>query len=102
MRLTDREIDKLLVFTAADVARRRRARGLKLNHPEAVALITSAILELIRDGKSVADIMSIGPTILPLDAMDATMEGVNEMIGEIQVEDTFPDGTKRLPEQLAG
>ena len=101
MDLTPREVDELLIFSAGEVARRRRTRGLTLNHPEAVALITSEIIELIRDGKSIAEIMSIGPTILPLDAMDATMEGVNEMIGETQVEDTFPDGTKRLPE-LAG
>ena len=102
MDLTPREVDELLIFSAGEVARRRRTRGLTLNHPEAVALITSEIIELIRDGKSIAEIMSIGPTILPLDAMDATMEGVNEMIGETQVEDKFPDGTKRLPEQLAG
>jgi urease gamma subunit len=91
VHLTPREIDKLLIFTAAEVARKRRARGLKLNHPEAVALITSEILELIRDGRTVADIMSLGPTILP---PDAVMEGVAEMIPEIQVEGTFPDGTK--------
>jgi urease gamma subunit len=91
VHLTPREIDKLLIFTAAEVARKRRARGLKLNHPEAVALITSEILELIRDGRTVADIMSLGPTILP---PDAVMEGVAQMIPEIQVEGTFPDGTK--------
>ena len=91
MHLTPREIDKLLIFSAAELARKRRARGLKLNHPEAVALITSEILELIRDGKSVAEIMSLGSTILDVDAV---MEGVPEMIGEIQVEGTFPDGTK--------
>ena len=91
MRLTEREIDKLLIFTAADVARRRRTRGLKLNHPEAVALITSEILEMIRDGSSVAEIMSRGAAILPAEAV---MEGVAEMIAEIQVEGTFPDGTK--------
>jgi len=91
MRLTPREIDKLLIFTAGELARMRRARGLKLNHPEAVALITSEVLEHIRDGRSVAEIIRIGPTILPLDAV---MEGVSEMIGEIQVEGTFPDGTK--------
>jgi len=91
VHLTPREADKLLIFTAGELARRRRGRGLKLNHPEAVALITAELLELIRDGKSVADITSIGPTILPLDAV---MEGVGEMIGEIQVEGTFPDGTK--------
>ena len=91
VHLTPREVDKLLIFSAGELARTRRARGLKLNHPEAVALITSAILELIRDGKSVAEITSIGPTILQLDAV---MEGVGDMIGEIQVEGTFPDGTK--------
>jgi len=91
MHLIPREIDKLLIFSAGELARRRRARGLRLNHPEAVALITSEILELIRDGRTVAEIMSIGPTILPLDGV---MEGVGEMIGEIQVEGTFPDGTK--------
>jgi len=91
VRLTPREVDKLVIFTASELARRRRARGLKLNHPEAVALITAELLELIRDGKSAAEIMSIGPTILPLEAV---MEGVGEMIGEIQVEGTFPDGTK--------
>jgi urease gamma subunit len=91
VHLTPREVDKLLIFSAGELARKRRARGVKLNHPEAVALVTSAILELIRDGKSVAEITSIGPTILPLDAV---MEGVAEMIDEIQVEGTFPDGTK--------
>jgi len=91
MRLTEREIDKLLVFTAADVARRRRARGLKLNHPEAVALITAEVLEGIRDGRSVSDLMSFGAEIL---TRDDVMEGVPEMIREIQVEGTFPDGTK--------
>ncbi len=91
MHLTPREIDKLLIFSAGELARQRRARGLKLNHPEAVALITSAILELIRDGRSVAEIMSLGPTILPADAV---MDGVASMITEIQVEGTFPDGTK--------
>ena len=91
MRLTPREVDKLLVFTAGDLARKRRDRGLKLNHPEAVALITSEVLELIRDGKSAAEITSIGSTILPLDAV---MEGVGAMIDVIQIEGTFPDGTK--------
>ena len=91
MHLTPREIDKLLIFSAGELARKRLDRGLKLNHPEAVALITSQILELIRDGRTVAEIMSIGSTILPADAV---MEGVGEMIGEIQVEGTFPDGTK--------
>jgi urease gamma subunit len=91
MHLTQREVDKLIIFSAGELARKRRARGLKLNHPEAVALITAELLELIRDGKSVAEIMSIGPTILP---HDAVMDGVGDMIGEIQVEGTFPDGTK--------
>ena len=91
VHLTPREIDKLLIFSAGELARKRRARGLKLNHPEAVALIASEILELIRDGKSVAEIMSLGSTIL---TADAVMEGVPEMIPEIQVEGTFPDGTK--------
>ena len=91
MHLTPREVDKLLIFSAGELARKRRARGLKLNHPEAVALITAELLELIRDGKSVAEIIGIGPTILP---RNAVMEGVGEMIGAIQVEGTFPDGTK--------
>ena len=91
MRLTEREIDKLLVFTAADVARRRRARGLKLNHPEAVALISAEVLEGIRDGRSVAELMDAGTRIL---SRDDVMEGVPEMIREVQVEGTFPDGTK--------
>jgi urease gamma subunit len=91
VRLTEREIDKLLIFTAADVARRRRARGLKLNHPEAIALITGEVLEGIRDGRSVSDLMTLGARIL---GRDDVMEGVPEMIREIQVEGTFPDGTK--------
>ena len=91
MRLTEREIDNLLVFTAADVARRRKARGLKLNHPEAVALISAEVLEGIRDGRTVAELMSLGAAIL---GRGDVMEGVPEMIREIQVEGTFPDGTK--------
>jgi|SRR5262245_27960139 len=91
VHLTPREVDKLLIFSAGELARKRRNRGLKLNHPEAVALITSEILELIRDGRSVAEIMSLGPTIL---SSDAVMDGVADMIPEIQVEGTFPDGTK--------
>lgn len=91
MRLTEREIDKLLIFTAADVARRRRARGLKLNHPEAIALITAEVLEGIRDGRSVSDLTSFGAQIL---SRADVMEGVAEMVREIQVEGTFPDGTK--------
>ena len=91
MHLTPREIEKLMVFTAGEVARRRRDRGLKLNYPEAVALITSDILEEIRNGKTVAELMKIGRTIL---TSDDVMEGVSEMISDIQVEGTFPDGTK--------
>ena len=91
MRLTEREVDKLLVFTAADVARRRRARGLKLNHPEAVALISAEVLEGIRDGRTVSDLMDFGTRIL---SRADVMEGVPEMIREVQVEGTFPDGTK--------
>jgi urease gamma subunit len=91
MRLTEREVDKLLIFTAADVARRRRARGLKLNHPEAIAFITAEVLEGIRDGRTVSDLMALGAQIL---TRDDVLEGVPEMIREIQVEGTFPDGTK--------
>jgi urease gamma subunit len=91
MRLTEREIDKLLIFTAADVARRRKTRGLKLNHPEAIALITAEVLEGIRDGRSVSELMALGAGVL---RRDDVMEGVPEMIREIQVEGTFPDGTK--------
>ncbi|HEY3756401.1 MAG TPA: urease subunit gamma [Opitutaceae bacterium] len=91
MHLTPRERDKLLIVVAADLARRRRARGLKLNHPEAVALITHEIIEGARDGRSVAELMSFGATVLK--AADV-MEGVPEMIHEVQVEATFPDGTK--------
>jgi urease gamma subunit len=93
MHLTPREIEKLLIFTAADVARRRRQRGLKLNYPEAMALITAEILEGVRDGRTVADLMQYGATIL---TRDDVMEGVPEMIHEIQVEGTFPDGTKLI------
>jgi urease subunit gamma len=91
MELTPREKDKLLLFTAALVAERRRARGLKLNYPEAVAFISAAILEAARDGRTVADLMSYGTTLL---TRADVMEGVPEMIPEIQVEATFPDGTK--------
>ena len=91
MRLTEREIDKLLIFTAAEVARRRLARGLKLNHPEAVAIITADVLEGIRDGKGVAELMTFGATIL---SRADVMEGIPEMLHEIQIEGTFPDGTK--------
>jgi len=91
MRLTEREIDKLLIFTAAEVAKRRRERGLKLNHPEAVAIITAAVLEGIRDGRSVADLMAFGAQVL---RREDVMEGIPEMVPEIQIEGTFPDGTK--------
>ncbi|MFI4929761.1 MAG: urease subunit gamma [Burkholderiales bacterium] len=91
MDLTPREKDKLLIFTAALLAERRRARGLKLNHPEAVALITAAIVEGARDGKSVAQLMSDGKSVL---SRADVMDGVPDMIPEIQVEATFPDGTK--------
>ena len=91
MHLTPREQEKLLIFTAAEVARRRRARGLKLNHPEALAFITGEILEGIRDGRSVSELMAYGLTIL---RREEVMEGVPEMLEEIQVEGTFPDGTK--------
>ena len=91
MRLNEREKDKLLIFTAGELARKRKDRGLKLNHPEAIALITSEVLEGIRDGKSVAELMSFGTTIL---TRDDVMEGIAEMIPDIQVEGTFPDGTK--------
>jgi len=93
VHLTQREVDKLLIFSAGELARKRRGRGLKLNHPEAVALITSEILEMIRDGKSVAEIMSLGSAVL---SAEAVMDGVPEMIPEIQVEATFPDGTKLI------
>ncbi|MBI3430989.1 MAG: urease subunit gamma [Hydrogenophilales bacterium] len=91
MELTSREKDKLLIFTAGLLAERRRARGLTLNYPEAVAFITAAILEGARDGRTVAELMSYGTTLL---SRDEVMEGVPEMIPEIQVEATFPDGTK--------
>ncbi|MBA4742410.1 MAG: urease subunit gamma [Azoarcus sp.] len=91
MELTPREKDKLLIFTAGLVAERRLARGVKLNYPESVALITCAILEGARDGRTVADLMHFGTTVL---SRDQVMEGVPEMIPEIQVEATFPDGTK--------
>jgi urease subunit gamma len=91
MKLTPREKDKLLIFTAALLAERRRARGLKLNYPEAVAFITAALMEAARDGQSVAEVMYYGTTLL---TRDDVMEGVPEMIPDIQVEATFPDGTK--------
>ncbi len=91
MHLTPRETEKLMIFTAGEVARKRRDRGLRLNHPEAIALIASEILEEIRNGKTVAELMRLGRTIL---TADDVMDGVPEMIPEIQVEGTFPDGTK--------
>ena len=91
MHLTPREQERLLVFVAAEVARRRKGRGLKLNYPEAIAILTAEILEAARDGKSVAEIMAFGTTILK---REDAMEGVAEMIHEVQVEATFPDGTK--------
>ena len=91
MELTPREKDKLLLFTAALLAERRKARGLKLNYPESVALISAAVMEGARDGRTVAQLMSEGKTVL---TRDDVMEGVPEMIPEIQVEATFPDGTK--------
>ena len=91
MQLSPQEKDKLLVFTAALLAERRRDRGLKLNYPEAVALISAGILEAARDGMTVAELMSHGATLL---SRDEVLEGVPEMIPEVQVEATFPDGTK--------
>ena len=91
MQLTPHEQERLLIHVAADVAQRRRARGLRLNHPEAVALITSHILEGARDGRSVADLMASGRTVL---TRADVMDGIPEMIHDVQVEATFPDGTK--------
>jgi urease subunit gamma len=91
MHLSPREKDKLMIVVAADLAQRRRSRGLKLNYPESVALVSYEVLEGARDGKSVADLMSYGATILK---RDDVMEGVPEMMAEVQVEATFPDGTK--------
>jgi len=91
MELTPREKDKLLIFTAALLAERRKGRGLKLNYPEAVAYISAALMEGARDGKSVAQLMSEGTTIL---SREDVMEGVPEMIPDVQIEATFPDGTK--------
>jgi urease subunit gamma len=91
VHLSPRDLEKLLVVTAADLARRRQARGLKLNYPEAIAIITYEIFEGARDGKSVSDLMSFGTTVLK---RGDVMEGVAEMIHEVQVEATFPDGTK--------
>jgi urease subunit gamma len=91
MELTPREKDKLLIFTAALVAERRMARGLKLNYPESIALISAAIMEGARDGRTVAELMTFGTTILK---SSDVLEGIPEMIPEIQIEATFPDGTK--------
>jgi urease gamma subunit len=91
VHLTPREQDKLLVFMAAEVARRRRTRGLRLNYPEALALITAEVREGIRDGRSVSELMTFGGAIL---TRDEVMDGVPEMLDEVQVEGTFPDGTK--------
>ncbi len=91
MHLTPREQEKLLIFTAAELARKRRARGLRLNYPEAMALITAELMEGARDGKTVVELMSLGGKIL---TRDDVMEGVVEMLHEAQVEATFPDGTK--------
>ena len=91
MNLTPREQEKLLIYVAAQLAKDRKARGLKLNYPEAIALITAEVLEGIREGNSVAELMSYGATIL---TAEDVMEGVPNMINEVQVEGTFPDGTK--------
>src|SRR5271169_4317812 len=91
MHLTPREQERLLIFVAADVARRRRARGLKLNYPEAMAILSADILEWARDGKTVAEIMTLGAKVLQ---RQDVMDGIAEMIHEVQVEATFPDGTK--------
>lgn len=91
MHLTPREQEKLLIFVAAELARKRQARGLKLNYPEAIAIITAEIMEAARDGKTVAEIMTWGKTIL---TRAEVMDGIAEMIHEVQVEATFPDGTK--------
>lgn len=91
MHLTNREQEKLLIVVAADLARRRKERGVKLNHPEAIALITAEVLEGARDGKTVAELMTLGTQVL---SRDDVMEGIPEMVPDIQVEATFPDGTK--------
>ena len=91
MHLTPREQEKLLIFVAAEVARKRQTRGLKLNHPEAIAIISAEILEAARDGRTVAEIMTFGATILK---REDVMDGVAEIIHDVQVEATFPDGTK--------
>lgn len=91
MQLSPREKDKLLIFTAGLLAERRKARGLKLNHPEAIAFISAAVMEGARDGKTVAELMSYGRTLLN---REDVMQGISEMLHDIQVEATFPDGTK--------
>ena len=91
MHLTPREQDKLMIFVASELANKRRARGLKLNYPEAMAILSAEILEAARDGRSVSEIMSLGATIL---TRADVMDGIAEMIHEVQVEATFPDGTK--------
>jgi urease subunit gamma len=91
LHLTPREQEKLLIFVAAELARKRQGRGLKLNYPEALAILSAEIMEAARDGQSVAEIMSFGATILKREDL---MDGVAEMIHEVQVEATFPDGTK--------
>lgn len=91
MHLTPREIEKLMLFTAGELAKARRARGVKLNYPEAIAYISSALLEMARDGKSVADCMSLGKQLLK---REDVMDGIAEMVHEVQIEATFPDGTK--------
>jgi urease subunit gamma len=91
VHLTPREQEKLLIFVAAELARKRQARGLKLNYPEAIAIISAELLEAARDGRSVEEMMSFGATILKRDDL---MEGIPEMIHEVQIEATFPDGTK--------
>lgn len=91
MHLTQREQEKLLIYVASELARKRQARGLKLNYPEAVAILSAEIMEAARDGKSVAEIMSFGTSIL---RREDVMEGIPEMLHEVQVEATFPDGTK--------
>src|SRR6185437_386889 len=93
MHLTPREIDNLLLFTAGEVARKRKTRGLKLNYPESIAYISSELLELARDGKSVAELMSLGKTLLK---REDVIDGIAEMVREVQVEATFPDGTKLI------
>jgi len=91
MHLTQREQERLLIYVAAEVARKRRARGLRLNYPESMAILTAEILEWARDGKTVAEIMTLGANVL---TKEDVMDGIAEMIHEVQVEATFPDGTK--------